>query len=97
MSLCIEWYVSVVYIYCFVGIGNRGLMVGIYGWRGCMFCRLVCGGIRGGLYPAVRMYVRVWSGRVGFAPLMCSCGLLDVVVSHVYLSVYVVVVVCVGR
>ena len=65
MVLCIAWFVGVVYIYCFVGAGIRGLTVGIDGCRGCVLCRLVCGGVRGGLYPVLRTYVGGWSGVIG--------------------------------
>ena len=50
---------GVVYIYCFAGECISGLTVGIDGCRVYVLCRLVCAGVRGGLYPVVRTYVGV--------------------------------------
>ena len=55
--LCIGWSIDVVYIYRLVRVGIYKMTVGVYDCRGCVFCRLVCLGARGGLYSVVRTYV----------------------------------------
>ena len=81
--LCIRWYVGVVCIYWFARAGISGLTVGVDGCRGCVFCRLVCVGVRGDFYFIVRMYIRGLSGVIGFGSYMCGGKLLSAVFCQV--------------
>ena len=83
--LCVGWVVDVVFIYWLEGAGVCGLTVGVDGCRGCVFCRLACRGVRGGLYSVVRTYVGGLSGTIGFELTMYGGKLLGVVVCHVWL------------
>jgi len=83
MVLCIRCSVGVVYIYWFAWAGISGLTVGVDGCRGCVFCRLVCVGVRGGLYYVVRTYVGGWSGVIRFVYHMCGGKLLSAMVCQV--------------
>ena len=87
MVLCIRRSVGVVYIYWFAGACISGLTVGVDGCRGCVLCRLVCVGVRGGLHSIVRTYVGDWSDVIGFVSHMCGGKLLSAVVCQVSLGV----------
>jgi hypothetical protein len=81
--LCIRWSIGVVYIHWLARAGISGLTVGIDDCRGCVFCRLVCVGARGGLYSDVRTCVGGLSGVIGFVSYMCGGKLLIAVVCQV--------------
>ena len=87
MVLCIRWSVGVVYVYWLAGAVISGLPVGVDGCRGCVFCRLVCVGVRGGLYSGVRTYVGGWSGVIGFVSHMCGGKLSSAMDCQVLLGV----------
>ena len=75
------------FIYRFERVGISGLTVDVDGCRGCVICRLACGGVRGGLYYVVRTYVGGLSGVLGFVFYMCGGKLLSVMVCQVGLLV----------
>jgi hypothetical protein len=81
--LRVRWSASFVFIYWFERACICGLTVDVDGCRGYVFCRLACGGVRGGLYSVVRTYVEGLSGAIGFGLYMCGGKLLGVVVCQV--------------
>ena len=80
MVLRVRWSFGAVFIDWFEMAGICGLTVGVDGCRGCVFCRLACGGVRGGLYFVVRTDVGGLSGAIGFVLSMCGGELLGVMV-----------------
>jgi len=64
--LCRRWTVGVLFICWVERVGIGGLTVDVDGCRGCVLCRLVYRGVRGGLNSVVRTYVGGLSGTIGF-------------------------------
>ena len=85
--LCGRWTVGVLFIYRFERVGVSGSTVDVDGCGSCVFCRLACGGVRGGLYFVVRAYVGGLSGVIVFVFYMCGRELLGVMVCQVGLLV----------